>query len=158
VKLKINQHIDLGLERCGSATFIFRPILRYEFSLEIVDIPIAPNQPSARERTAWIRSNPERDGLFLPAVRIPRSPNHTGSCRRRKARGEHSATMAWRTSLSRSVKEIRVLLCQSSPASAPARYQPHLRPLFLPPFDSLSESASPHAAGAGDLVFRAGTS
>ncbi|KAL6851473.1 hypothetical protein ACP4OV_020406 [Aristida adscensionis] len=29
--------------------------------------------------------------------------------------------MAWRASLSRSVKEIRVLLCQSSPASAAAR-------------------------------------
>ncbi|AQK92741.1 NADH dehydrogenase [ubiquinone] 1 alpha subcomplex subunit 2 [Zea mays] len=29
--------------------------------------------------------------------------------------------MAWRASLSRSVKEIRVLFCQSSPASAPAR-------------------------------------
>ncbi|TVU03467.1 hypothetical protein EJB05_51019 [Eragrostis curvula] len=29
--------------------------------------------------------------------------------------------MAWRASLSWSVKEIRVLLCQSSPASAPAR-------------------------------------
>ncbi|KAL5214130.1 hypothetical protein ABZP36_003282 [Zizania latifolia] len=29
--------------------------------------------------------------------------------------------MAWRTNLSRSVKEIRFLFCQSSPASAPAR-------------------------------------
>ncbi|XP_062186020.1 NADH dehydrogenase [ubiquinone] 1 alpha subcomplex subunit 2 [Phragmites australis] len=29
--------------------------------------------------------------------------------------------MAWRASLSRSVKEIRVLFCQSSPASAAAR-------------------------------------
>jgi hypothetical protein len=35
---------------------------------------------------------------------------------------EQPAAMAWRASLSQSVKEIRVLFCQSSPASAAARY------------------------------------
>jgi NADH dehydrogenase (ubiquinone) 1 alpha subcomplex subunit 2 len=30
-------------------------------------------------------------------------------------------TMAWRGSISKSMKELRILLCQSSPASAPTR-------------------------------------
>lgn len=31
--------------------------------------------------------------------------------------------MAWRGSISKSMKELRILLCQSSPASAPTRFQ-----------------------------------
>jgi hypothetical protein len=54
--------------------------------------------------------------------------------------------------LNSSVKEICVLLYQSSSASAPARYQLYLPPPSLPPFDSLSESASPHVAIRFSLI------
>jgi hypothetical protein len=53
--------------------------------------------------------------------------------------------------LNSSVKEI-CLLYQSSSASAPARYQLYLPPPSLPPFDSLSESASPHVVIQFSLI------
>lgn len=65
---------------------------------------------------------PHLGSSFVPQQRKIQLKAEKGSEKRREENPrKEPAAMAWRASLSRNVKEIRFLFCQSSPASAPAR-------------------------------------